>query len=166
MPLVHLTDAVVPDPPYRRQFAALVEQLLGDAPKFAASSEDLTHAFRQWLDMGTGFAAMTAKAPALENASSRVLQLEKLGSGGLEALQYLQSGTVPPAGWSESQLALIKQAETPDASLLKLPWMRSYRALIVAATNVGDLKKAGAKEWKQRVMDEAARQEPAQKYTW
>jgi len=166
MPLVHLTDAVVPDPPYRRQFAALVEQLLGDAPKFAASSEDLTHAFRQWRDMGPGFAAMTAKAPALENATSRVLQLEKLGSGGLEALQYLQSGTVPPAGWSESQLALIKQAETPDASLLKLPWMRSYRALIVAATNVGDLKKAGAKEWKQRVMDEAARQEPAQKFTW
>src|SRR5271166_718780 len=40
-PMVDVTDAVVPDPPYRRQFAALVNQLLGDAPEFAASSEEL-----------------------------------------------------------------------------------------------------------------------------
>jgi hexosaminidase len=166
MPLVHLTDVVAPDPPYRRQFAALVEQLLGDAPKFAASPDELTRTFQLWRDMGPSFAAMSARAPVLEDASSRVLQLQKLGSGGLEALKYLQSGTTPPVEWKDAQLTLIKQAETPEMSLLKLPWLGSYRALILAAAGVEDLKNTGAEEWKQKIMDEAARQEPGQKYTW
>jgi hypothetical protein len=166
IPLVHLPDVVVPDPPYRRQFATLVDQLLGDAPKFTVSSEQLTSTFQQWRDMGPGFAAMAAKAPLLENATSRVQQLQKLGDGGLEALKYLQTGRTPPAEWKATQLALVRQAETPDASLLKLPWMGWYRVLILAATGVGDLKDISTKEWKQRIVDEAARQEPAQKYTW
>jgi len=165
-PLVRLTDAVAPDPPYRRQFAALVEQLLSDAPRFAASSDALTKTFQQWRDMGPGFAAMAAAAPVLRDGSSRVVQLQKLGSAGLEALNYLHSGTTPPDDWKAAQLALIKQAETPDMSLLKLPWMRSYRTLILAAAGVGELKGANPKEWKQKIADEAARQEPTQKYTW
>jgi len=166
IPLVKLTDAVVPDPPFRRQFAALVDEVLSDAPKFGAGSEELTKTFQQWRDMGPGFGAISAKAPVLLNASGRVLQLEKLGGAGLEALSYLRSGSAPPAGWKESQLALIKQAETPDASLVKLPWLGSYRALILAAAEVGGLRKTDQKEWKQKVLNEAAKQEPPAKYTW
>jgi len=166
IPLVHLTDAVVPDPPYRRQFAELVDQLLEDAPEFTASSEELTRTFQQWRGMGPGFAAMATAAPLLQNASSRVLQLQKLGSAGLEALNYLHSGATPPAEWRAAQLALISQSETPDASLLKLPWMGSYRALILATKEVGELKNTDTREWKRKIMEEAARQEPAQKFTW
>jgi len=166
IPLVKLTDAVVPDPPFRRQFAALVDEVLSDAPKFGAGSEELTKTFQQWRDMGPGFGAISAKAPVLLNASGRVLQLEKLGGAGLEALSYLRSGSAPPAGWKESQLALIKQAETPDASLVKLPWLASYRALILAAAEVGGVRKSDRKEWKQKVLNEAAKQEPPAKYTW
>ena len=165
-PLVHLTDIVAPDPPYRRQFAALIEQLLDDPPRFATSTEELTRTFQQWRDMGSSFAAMATSAPVLQDASSRVQQLQKLGSGGLEALKFLQTGAAPPAEWTAGQLELIVQAETPDASLLKLPWMGSYRALILAAAGVGDLKTTNAKEWKQKILDDAARQEPAQKYKW
>ena len=95
-----------------------------------------------------------------------MLQLQKLGGAGLEALNYLRTGTAPSAEWKETQLAVIKEAETPDASLLKLPWLGSYRALIVAAADVGGLQKTDRKEWKQKVLNEAAKQEPAQKYTW
>ncbi len=164
--LVQLTDAMVPDPPYQRQFAALVDQLLSDAPKFAVSFDELTRTLQLLRDMGPGFDAMAAAAPLLQNASSRVLQLQKLGNAGLEALKYLRSGTSPPAGWSEAQLALIVQAETADVSLLKLPWMGSYRALILAAAGVGELKGTTPKEWKQTILDEAAQQEPTHKYKW
>jgi hexosaminidase len=166
VPLVKLTDAVVPDPPYRRQFAALVDELLNDAPKFGAGSEDLAKTFQQWHDMGPGFGALSAKAPVLSNASGRVLSLQKLGSAGLEALNYLKTGTTPPANWKDTQFELIKQAETPDASLLRLPWLPSYRVLIQAAADVGSLRKTDRKDWKQKVLDEAAKAEPAQKYTW
>ena len=85
---------------------------------------------------------------------------------GLEALDYLRTEKSPPGAWKETQLALIQQAETPDESLLKLPWMESYRALILVATEVERLKKVDRKEWKQQVLDEAAKQEPVAKYTW
>ena len=166
IPLVKLTDAVVPDPLYRRQFEALVDGLLSDAPKFGVGSVELTATFQQWRDMGPGFGAISAKAPVLLNASGRVLELEKLGSGGLEALNYLRSGTTPSSEWKETQMALIKEAEAPDESLVKLPWLGSYRALILAAADVGSLRKSERKEWKQKVLSEAAKQEPKQKYTW
>jgi hexosaminidase len=165
-PLVHLTDAVAPDPPYRRQFATLVNQLLSDAPKFKMSSEELARTFEQWHGMGPDFAAMAGAAPVLQDGSSRVTQLEKLGAAGLEALSYLQSGKKPSADWQATQLALVQQAETPDMSFLKLPWMRSYRALILAAAGVEELKGSSPSEWKKKILDEVAQQEPAQKYTW
>jgi len=166
VPLVKLTDAVVPDPPYRRQFAELVDDLLNDAPKFSLGSEELTKTFQQWRDMGPGFGALSAKAPVLSNGSGRVLELQKMGSAGLEALNYLRTGTAPSGSWKETQLELVKQAETPDVSLLRLPWLGSYRELILAAADVGSLRKMDRKEWKQRVLNEAAKLEPAQKYTW
>ncbi|HZD33546.1 MAG TPA: hypothetical protein VE779_18015, partial [Candidatus Angelobacter sp.] len=166
IPLVKLVDAVVPDPPYRRQFAAMVDALLGDAPKFTAGSDELTKTFQQWRDMGPGFAVLAAKAPVLDSATGRVLLLQKLGAGGLEALTHLHSGSSAPAAWKEAQMELIKQAEKPDASLLKLPWMGSYRALILAAADASAAKSGNAREWKQKVLDAAAREEPKQKYTW
>jgi hexosaminidase len=166
IPLVKLTDAVVPDPPYRRQFAALVDELLSDAPKFATGSEELAKIFQQWRDMGSGFGALSAKAPILSTASGRVLELQKMGSAGLEALNYLRTGTAPPGNWKDTQLELIQQAETPDVSLLRLPWLRSYRVLILAASDVGSLRKTDREEWKQNVLNEAEKLEPAQKYTW
>jgi hexosaminidase len=166
MPLVKLTDAVVPDPPYRRQFAALVDELLNDAPKFGTGSEELTKTFQQWRDMGAGLGALSAKAPVLSSASGRVLELQKMGNAGLEALNFLRTGATPPQNWKDTQLEIIKQAETPDASLLRLPWLSSYRVLILAAADVGSLRKSDRKEWKQKILNEAAKLEPAQKYTW
>ena len=166
IPLVKLVDAVVPDPPYRRQFAALVDELLSDAPRFAAGSEELTRAFQQWREMAPGFAVLAAKAPVLDNGSSRVVQLQKLGSAGLEALQFLQSGKSAPAEWKEVQMDLLQQAEKPDGSLLKLPWLGSYRALILAAADAEGARHGDARAWQQKVLSEAANQEPKQKYTW
>jgi hexosaminidase len=166
VPLVKPVDAVVPDPPYRRQFAAQVDTLLNDAPKFAASSNELSKAFTTWRDMVPGFAALAANAPVLDTASSRVLQLQKLGIAGLEALQYLQSGKSAPSDWKDAQLALIKLAETPDSSFLKLPWLNSYRVLILAAADVGSLEDTDRQQWKQKIQNEAAKNAPKEKYTW
>ncbi len=116
--------------------------------------------------MGPGFAVLAANAPVLNDASGRVSQLQKLGSAGLEALKYLQSGKSARSDWKDAQLSLIKQAETPDASLLKLPWLASYRMLILAAADVGSLKTTDRKLWQQKILDEAAKAAPKEKYTW
>jgi hexosaminidase len=166
VPLVKLVDAVVPDPPFRRRFSAQVDLLMQDAPKFAASADELGKTFQSWRDMGPGFGALLMNAPVLATASGRVRALQKLGSGGLEALEFLRSGKSAPDEWRIAQLALIQQAETPDSSLLKLPWLSSYRLLVLAAANVGSLRNTDRGEWLQKIREEAASLEPKQKYTW
>jgi len=166
MPLVKLTDAVVPDPPFRRQFSAQVDALLSDAPKFAAGSEALTRDFQQWRDMVPEFTALSAQAPVLASAASRVQLLQKLGAAGIEALQYLHSGKSAPSDWKAAQLELLKQAGKPDPSLLKLPWLGAYRALVLAAADAGSVSKSDRAQWKQKVLDAAAKDTPKEKYTW
>ncbi len=165
-PLNHVTDAVVPDIPFRREFAAQVGALLSDAPKFAADREALTQEFREWQSIAPGFAAMRAQAPVLADCEDRVQMLSQLGAAGLEALTYLQSGTAPPAAWKDATLKLVNDAEKPDKSMLKLSWLPSYRALVLAAASVDGLKTGSPQQWKQQVLDETAKQEPAAKYTW
>jgi hexosaminidase len=165
-PLVKLVDAVVPDPPFRRQLASQVDALLDEAPKFATGADELAKMFQAWRDMGPGFTALAANAPVLNDAGGRMAQLQKLGSAGLEALKYLRSGKSAPSDWKDAQLSLIQQAETPDASLLKLPWVGSYRVLILAAADAGSLKNADRQQWKQKILDEAAKESPKEKYTW
>ncbi len=165
-PLTHVADAVVPDAPFRRQFAALVDQLLRDAPTFTASREALAENFRQWRDLGPAFQALETNAPILAGCEGRVRDLANLGTAGLEALNYLQSRTAPPAGWKEAKLALVNEAGKPDKSILKLSWLASYRALVVAAGDVDGLNAVAPQQWKQQVMSEAAQQEPQVKYTW
>jgi hexosaminidase len=165
-PLTHVADAVVPDAPFRRQFTALVDQLLSDAPSFSAKPEALALNFNQWRDLDPPFKAMEGKAPVVADCEGRVRDLGNLGAAGLEALTYLQSQTAPPAGWKENKLALINDAEKPDKSILKLSWLPSYRALILAAADVDGLKTMSPQQWKQQVMQQAAEQEPPAKYTW
>ncbi len=165
-PLTKVADAVVPDAPFRRQFASWVDQLLGDAPNFSAKPEALMQNFTQWRDLGPAFQAMETTAPVLADCQGRVDDLEKLGAVGLEALGYLQSRAAPPSGWKETKLALINEAEKPDKSILKFSWLPSYRVLILAAAEVDGLRTVAPQPWKQQVMQEAAQQEPAAKYTW
>ncbi len=122
-PLTHISDAVVPDAPFRRQFAAWVEELLSDAPNFSAERESLAQNFGQWRDLGRAFQAMESSAPVLADCEGRIRDLENLGAAGLEALTYLQSRTAPPTGWKDAKLALINEAEKPDKSMLKLSWL-------------------------------------------
>lgn len=165
-PLVHVTDAAVPDIPFRRQFASQVDALLNDAPKFTAGKGALTAEFQEWREMAPEFSAMRAKAPVLADCENRVQLLGRLGTAGLEALTYLQNGSEPPAGWKDATLSLVNDAEKPDKSLVKLSWLPSYRALIIAAGSLETLKTGNTQQWKQQVLAEAAKQEPPPKYTW
>ena len=165
-PLTHLTDALVPDAPFRRQFASLVNQLLNDAPRFSAGGDELAKNFRAWRDLPPAFHAIAAQAPTLKNSEDSVIDLGKLGTSGLEALTHLQSGNAPSAQWADNALALVNAAEKPDRSLLKFSWLPSYRALILAAANLDTLKSADPQHWRQQVMQQVAQQEPEAKYTW
>ncbi len=165
-PLTQVSDAAVPDIPFRREFAGQVNGLLNDAPKFSAGRDVLAKEFSEWSSLGPGFSTLRAEAPVLADCDDRVQLLEKLGATGNEALTYLQNGVAPPPGWKDAALNLVNDAEKPDKSMLKLSWLPSFRVLVLAAANVDALKTTNPQQWKQQVLDDAAKQEPPVKYTW
>jgi len=165
-PLVHVADSVSPDPPFRRRFAALAEEYLSDAPTFMKRRSELGQTFAAWQGIPRSFSPTEAGAPLLSDCDTRVYQLSALGTTGIQAMNYLQSDTVPPESWRDEALALISQAEKPDASLLALTWTSSYRALILAAVHVDRLKSTPPAEWERQIFEEAISQTPKPKYTW
>ena len=165
-PLTHVSDAAVPDVPFRRLFAQQVDALLTDAPQFAAGRDFLAQNFHEWTTLEPAFSTLLTSAPVLADSTDRVQMLGKLGAAGLDALSHLQSRTSPPEGWKDATLRLVDDAEKPDKSMLKLSWLPSYRSLVLAAANVEALKTSSPQQWKAQIMDEAAKQEPRAKYTW
>src|SRR5260370_20089194 len=78
-PMTRLIDAARPDPPSRRQYAAMVDRLLSDAPRFKAYNADLARAFAEWRDRGPALETMMVTSPILGEVAPRARELSELG---------------------------------------------------------------------------------------
>jgi hypothetical protein len=76
--------------------------------------------------------------------------LSRIGAAGLEALSYLTKGVAPSAAWRDSRLAVLDEASKPKAAL-EFPVVASLRELIVAASELPQLKTATPADWRRRV---------------
>jgi hexosaminidase len=56
-----------------------------------------------------------SSSPRLAQAEPRAQQLAELGTVGLEAVSYLSSGLPAVAGWKAARLAVLDEAEKPQA---------------------------------------------------
>ena len=110
-PLDHLVDALPPDPPSRRHFAALMNTYLQDPATHLQQQLTLAATFHRWTAIQPRLLPMMAHAPLLEPALPRARQLNQFGLMGSQALLYLQAGIPAPAGWKEHQLAILQQAQ-------------------------------------------------------
>jgi hexosaminidase len=153
-PLNRLADALQPEPFSTREFSALVDRLLSDAPRFAAGRAELTQLFTAWRDASLTIASGVGDAPVLRDARSRAQALSDLGTTGLETLTFLQSGTLPPAEWQTQKLALLAEAAKPK-SLLRFPWLPSFRLLVMATIRVDQLKSTAPQQRKQALLSAA-----------
>jgi hexosaminidase len=131
-PLSGLVDAVVPDPPSRFEIRTQVDAVVSGGPAAEESRRALAQRFQSWQDAIPGLTELVARSPRMPDAQVRVTQLEQLAKAGTAALGYLQSGQKPPAGWSDQQLQLIKDAEK-NAALVRFTFLPSLRKLILAA---------------------------------
>ncbi|HEX8423710.1 MAG TPA: family 20 glycosylhydrolase, partial [Pyrinomonadaceae bacterium] len=132
-PLTGLIDAARPDSDAARRFAAMVDGLLSDAPRFDARAPQLRNMLTQWQSAGPELEALIDKSPGLHEARPLARELSALGTAGLEALSFLTRGVQAPAEWRDARLALLDQAAKPKAAL-EFPFIPSLRRLIVAAS--------------------------------
>jgi hexosaminidase len=161
--LDRLVDAVVADPPSRQQIAGDVDALAGnvtvppspdsklrldlsgDVPSGATPSPEAALAklrarFLSWQAASPRLLEDVQKTPRLSDAATRAEQLGELAGVGLSALTYLQSHTLPPAGWQAQQMNILDAAEQPSA-LVRFTFLHSMRKLVLAAAQVEQVAK-------------------------
>ncbi|HEX7176317.1 MAG TPA: family 20 glycosylhydrolase [Pyrinomonadaceae bacterium] len=154
-PLSGLIDAARPDSDAARRFAASVDALLSDAPRFEARAQQTRDTLNAWRSAGPELEALMEKSPALQEARPLVKDLSELGTMGLEALSFLTKGVAAPAEWREARLAALEQAAKPKAAL-EFAVIQSVRELVVAAAESQRLTQMTPAEWKTQVKSLAA----------
>src|SRR3984957_11808297 len=153
--LDRLVDAVVADPPSRQQVAGDVDAIAGDVtvppladpklqldlsgdvpagsvPSSEAAVRQLRQRFLSWQTAEARLLEDVQQTPRLSDASVRAGQLGELASVGLSSLAYLESHTMPPAGWQAQQMSILDAAAQPSA-LVRFTILHSLRKLVVAA---------------------------------
>jgi hexosaminidase len=149
-PLTGLVDAARPDSEAARQFAAMVEGFLSDAPRFRLYRSDIRDSLTSWREAGTALDPIIDRAPALQEARPLAKNLADVAAAGLEAIAYLSTGDAATTEWRDSQLAKLDEAAKPKAAL-ELVVITSVRKLVVAAAELPQLRSTTPAEWKKRV---------------
>lgn len=125
-----LVDAVQPDPPLRHQMNQLVDWTLhGDA----TATRQLRSAFQSWVNAMPKVAQFALHSPRLQQASDRISLWPKLGTVGLEALDYLALKTPAPADWQAAQQKLLNQAAQHE-ELVDFAVLPAIQRLVDAAS--------------------------------
>jgi hexosaminidase len=154
-PLTQLVDVARPDNKASRQVAALVDELLSDAPRFTTSRERAIALFTRWRDTWPAFNALSNESPVLQDAEGLAKQLSQIGSAALEALAYLNSNVAAPADWRDAKLALLVQEQRPKTKV-KLVITQALKELFIAATETPQLQSLSKADWQKRVKALAA----------
>lgn len=130
-PLNQLADALRPDPPSRHNFELLTHAYLQDPASRSQQEHELAANFNAWTAAEPGILRLMADSPVLARAKPRAHQLTELGTVGFEAVSYLSSGLPAAAGWKAQKLAVLDEAEKPQA-LVRFTVIQPLRDLVNA----------------------------------
>ena len=128
-PMDHLIDTVRPDPPSLHGMQLLVHDYLANHDQ--ETGDKLEAIFDRWIATGPQAGAMMNASPLLKDAEPRAQQLVDLGTTGQQAMSYLSKHEAAPAGWAQTRLALIDQAQKP-AGLVRFTVLDPLRDLVKA----------------------------------
>jgi hexosaminidase len=130
-PLNQLIDALPPDPPSRHNFELLVSAYLQNPASRLQEESELTSNFKAWIAAEPGGLRLMAGSPTLALAEEQAEQLTVLGTIGLEAVSHLSSGLPAAPNWKAQQLAILDEAEKPQA-LVRFTIVKPLRDLVSA----------------------------------
>lgn len=118
-PLNRLVDTIPPESDTARRFRSLVDHFLlhSSTPE---EIEQMKTWLIQWRDNDQKLAAILQSNPLLKEIAPISQELTSVATAGLQALDYLNQGGHAPAKWRDQQLALLAQAEKPQAELLNM----------------------------------------------
>ncbi len=130
-PLNQFVDALSPDPPSRHNCELLARVYLQNPAARKEEAAKLADIFESWIAAEPGVLRVMAVSPRLAQAQPRAQQLTELGALGLEAVSYLSSGEPAGTGWKVQKLAVLDDAEKPQA-LVRFTVIKPLRDLVNA----------------------------------
>ncbi len=125
MPYNRLVDAVRPASEKARVFTGMVDRL-------AENRDAVRKQLIAWRDSREALAPLIKDSVLLEEAVPLAQNLSAAAQAGIEAMDYLASGSPAPEAWVKDQLAVLDAAAKPCAEL-QLMIVPPVRKLIEAA---------------------------------
>ena len=116
-PLNRLVDAARPESLAARKFAGQVDQLLSGKADADAKAQ-IRSLLILWRDNQAKLQPLADQSFLLKEVVPISRDLSSLGSAGLSAMDYLESGQHAPADWATEQRGLVEEAKKPKAQLL------------------------------------------------
>ena len=153
-PLSGFVDAARPDRVESRRFAAMVDGLLSDAPRFRLYAQDIQQTLSEWRDASPALTSIIDRSPPLHEIQPLAKDLSDMAATGLEAMSYLSKSAPASTQWRDVQLATLEQAAKPKAAL-EFAIIPSLKQLVIAAAEVPALRELSPAEWKARVKMQA-----------
>ena len=115
-PLTRMVDAARPDPPARWLTERLVRRFVVN-PTDSAAHDSLTTLFTRWATLGPAVDSLAREAPGIGEALPAVAALQRTSTLGLEAMQFVRTGTRPDSTWLAAAAADLKKFEGPQGLL-------------------------------------------------
>jgi hexosaminidase len=159
-PLTGLVDTARPDSETARQFAADVDALLADAPRFALYRPSIERMLLEWQSASRALGPLIDRSPALQEARPLASDLAVIADAGLQAISHLSAGDAASAEWRRSQLSRLDDAAKPKAAL-EFVVITSVRKLVIAAAELNQLNSNTPAEWNKPVMTMASPAAPS-----
>ena len=144
-------DCTRPDSAAGRVFAAFVETLVFAPTVNETCARDVAGQLREWDINQEMLKVLLVRSPRLKEAVPLVAALSSAGAVGREAVQSLQAGHAPAAGWLQAQLTKLDQAAQPHAAC-ELPVIAVVKLLVAAAAEQDQHAKLSAEAWKQHLL--------------
>jgi len=116
-PLTRMIDAAYPESDVARHFSDLVNTFVQSGYKDQAAEAQIRTWLSTWRDNDAKLRPLDQTFLLKEDVPLSQ-DLSGLGSGGLQALDYLDKGQTAPDSWKAQQIALIEQAKKPMADML------------------------------------------------
>ncbi len=108
-PYTKIADVATPDQKVAREFRKHVTTYCGSGDK--KLEENIIMHLKMWKENDSRFREIVKKSPVLQEASGLSENLARISEKGLEAIEYMKTGSKPPAGWKDKSLQITDKAK-------------------------------------------------------
>jgi hexosaminidase len=116
-PMNRAVDAARPESATAREFSNLVNAFVS-GPLRPGMKAQIRTQLKAWRDNAEELTPIASRSSFVQEVLPLSQSLSSISAIGLQALDYLDHGEKPPAGWEQQQLTLVQQAFEPKAQLL------------------------------------------------